>query len=160
MSRNIPTSTHWVTFPTNPRNAVLVEWTDGGARSATYYVTKCYWGNLSPSAHAQWGVKPSHAVKPNDEAQIVVLQGAIKKATEDAEAGKKGKKKEDQNKKSKPSVLDFMKRMKLQNVLLDNKDPTARPVPPVSKEPIVDIKGVLIGTLDDIGCTSLLLTGI
>ena len=145
MSRNIPTSTQWVTFPTNPRNAVLVEWTEGGARSVTYYVTKCYWGNLSHSAHTQLGVKPSHAVKPVDESQNVVLQGAIKKAKEDAEADKKRKKKEDQNKKSKPGVLDFMKRMKLQNVLLDNKDPTARAVPHVSKEPIVDIKGVLIG---------------
>jgi hypothetical protein len=43
----IPTSTHWITFPVYPGDAVWINWREGGlARSAVYYVSKCFWGHL------------------------------------------------------------------------------------------------------------------
>lgn len=47
MALNIPTSSQWVTFPTKPGDVVWVSWQEGRIQKrATYYLTKCYWGNL------------------------------------------------------------------------------------------------------------------
>ncbi|KAK0629292.1 hypothetical protein B0T17DRAFT_505870 [Bombardia bombarda] len=46
MSKRVPTSTQWVTFPSNPKSSAVVEWADGGRRTNIYYVAKCFWGTL------------------------------------------------------------------------------------------------------------------
>ncbi|OJJ42178.1 hypothetical protein ASPZODRAFT_20724 [Penicilliopsis zonata CBS 506.65] len=44
----VPTSSQWVTFPISPKAKVVVSWSEGTtARSNTYYVTKCYWGEMN-----------------------------------------------------------------------------------------------------------------
>ena len=46
---DLPTSTQYVTFPTEQNQPVLIAWSEGRVpQTATYYVTKCYWGNFSP----------------------------------------------------------------------------------------------------------------
>lgn len=50
MALNVPTSSQWVTFPTRPGDVVWVSWQEGRIQKrATYYLTKCYWGNLVKS---------------------------------------------------------------------------------------------------------------
>lgn len=45
MPLHAPTSTQWITFPTEPNYAVTVTWRDRRERSALYYTSKCYWGS-------------------------------------------------------------------------------------------------------------------
>lgn len=48
MPLHVPTSSQWITFPIEPKKKVLVSWSDETIqRQNTYYVTKCYWGNVA-----------------------------------------------------------------------------------------------------------------
>lgn len=171
MSKNVPTSTQWVTFPTNPRNAVLLEWTSGGKRSATYYVTKAYWGDIDKKLETQIGVKITHAVKRLEAkvGAVEAMQGAAKAMIPVYKDPKKIAKEEKDAKKKEDAAKELLaeaerqksmeqlareamrkeKTDKLQSFLgrmrLQNvaldSEPKTHPKPIVSEEQIVNIRG-------------------
>ncbi|KAK3389206.1 hypothetical protein B0H63DRAFT_445419 [Podospora didyma] len=86
MSKHVPTSTHWVTFPSEPKSKVLIDWTDDGHHHNVYYVTKCYWGTLPPTVRlsdpapepvAKY-TSSSKTASEKNSSEIEILEQALK----------------------------------------------------------------------------------
>jgi len=67
MDTAVPTSQQWVWFSTALKQSVPIEWTENNeAKSAFYYVQKCYWGFLldPKSEIARYTDWPFHSDTP------------------------------------------------------------------------------------------------
>ena len=75
--KKVPTSTQYVSFPTDPKDAITVVWSEGKhPRTALYYVTKCYWGKLRPGEDPDFSEVGGKSLKVLSQKQNIVVEGA------------------------------------------------------------------------------------
>lgn len=67
MATRYPTSTQWITFPVDLKDAKRIKWSEG---SATYYTCKCYWGFIKDPSSIEDVTKPRAEFKGWEKLEI------------------------------------------------------------------------------------------